>query len=43
LKQQLARKGAHVSVAALWRFCRRHNITRKKRPRMPPSRTGRMC
>ena len=30
LKQQLARKGAHVSVAALWRFCRRHNISRQK-------------
>ena len=36
LKHQLARQGAHVSVAALWRFCRRHNITRKKRRRMPP-------
>ena len=31
LKHQLARKGAHVSVAALWRFCRRHNITRKEK------------
>ena len=30
LKHQLARHGAHVSVAALWRFCRRHNISRKK-------------
>ena len=30
LKGQLARHGAHVSVAALWRFCRRHKITRKK-------------
>ena len=42
LKHQLARQGAHVSVAALWRFCRRHNITRKKRPRTRPSRTGRI-
>lgn len=41
LKVRLARHGAHVSVAALWRFCRRHKITRKKRRRMPPSRTGR--
>ena len=31
LEHQLARQGAHVSVAALWRFCRRHNITRKKK------------
>ena len=43
LKQSLAGRGAHVSVAALWRFCRRHNISRQKRPRMPPSRTGRTC
>jgi transposase len=30
LKVRLAGQGAHVSVAALWRFCRRHKITRKK-------------
>ena len=40
LKARLAEKGAQVSVSALWRFCRRHQITRKKRRRMPPSRTG---
>src|SRR3954465_11664865 len=40
LKARLAEKAAQVSVSALWRFCRRHQITRKKRPRMPPSRTG---
>jgi transposase len=40
LKARLAQQGAFVSVSALWRFCRRHTITRKKRPRMPPSRTG---
>ena len=40
LKARLAQQGAQVSVSALWRFCRRHTITRKKRPRMPPSRTG---
>ena len=28
------------AVAALWRFCRRHKITRKKRRRTRPSRTG---
>ena len=32
LKARLAQEGAPVSVAALWRFCRRHKITRKKRP-----------
>src|SRR5215218_10518018 len=42
LKARLAEKGARVSVSALWRFCRRHRITRKKRRRMPPSRTGRI-
>ena len=30
LKARLAEKGAQVSVSALWRFCRRHKITRKK-------------
>ena len=30
LKDKLARQGTHVSVAALWRFCRRHDIRRKK-------------
>ena len=40
LKVRLAGQGAHVSVAALWRFCRRHNITRKKRRRTRPSRAA---
>ncbi len=40
LKARLADQGAQVSVTALWRFCRRHRITRKKRRRMRPSRTG---
>src|SRR3954470_8920299 len=40
LKARLAQQGAQVSVSALWRFCRRHKITRKKRPRTRPSRTG---
>jgi len=30
LKACLAEQGAQVSVSALWRFCRRHQITRKK-------------
>ena len=40
LKNRLARQGAQVSVAALWRFCHRPKITRKKRPRTLSSRTG---
>ena len=30
LKTRLAEQGAQVSVSALWRFCHRHRITRKK-------------
>ena len=30
VKARLAAQGAQVSVSALWRFCRRHRITRKK-------------
>jgi len=40
LKEGLAMQGAHVSVAALWRFCKRHKITRKKRLPMPTNRTA---
>jgi len=43
LKARLARHGAQVSVAALWRFCRRHKITRKKRRRTPQSKTAPTC
>ena len=43
LRGRLAEQGAQVSVTALWRFCRRHKLTRKKRPRTPPSRTGPTC
>ena len=42
LKARLAQQGAQVSVAALWRFCRRHAITLKKRRRTPPSRSAPM-
>ena len=38
LKTRLAGQGAQVSVTALWRFCRRHKLTRKKRPLTRPSR-----
>lgn len=39
IKQKLAGQGAQVSIAALWRFFRRHKITRKKRPRTLKNRT----
>src|SRR3954463_2652487 len=42
LKACLAEKGAEASVRALWRFCRRHQITRKKRRCTRPSRTARI-
>jgi transposase len=38
LKTRLAQSGAQLSVAALWRFCKRHKLTRKKRLRTPASR-----
>jgi transposase len=40
IKARLAGQGADVSIAALWRFFRRHRITRKKRPRTPQSKTA---
>ena len=39
LRERLSHEGAFVSVTALWRYFRRHSITRKKRPRTLPSRT----
>jgi transposase len=39
LKLRLAAQGASVSVAALWRFFRRHKITRKKRLRTPKNKS----
>ena len=38
LKARLAGQGASTSVAALWRYFRRHKITRKKRPPTPKNR-----
>lgn len=40
LKERLAAQGAFTSVTALWRYFRRHNITRKKRRPTRPSRSG---
>ena len=42
LKERLAAQGASTSVTALWRYFRRHGITRKKRRPTRPSRTGRI-
>lgn len=39
LKERLARQGATTSVTALWRYFRRHGITRKKRRPTLSSRT----
>ena len=39
LRAQLAGRGLHFGHGTLWRFFVRHNLTRKKRPRTPPSRT----
>ena len=38
LKARLAEQGASTSVASLWRYFRRHKITRKKRPPTPKNR-----
>jgi transposase len=42
LRARLAEQGTGVAISTLWRFFKRHGITRKKRQRMLPSRTGRM-
>jgi len=38
LQALLAGRGTPVGIGTLWRFFDRHRITRKKRPRTPPSR-----
>ena len=40
LQAQLTEKGVAAGLSTLWRFFNRRGITRKKRPRMLPSRTG---
>ena len=42
LKAALAADGHRFSISALSRFFQRRKITLKKRPRTPPSRSGRM-
>jgi len=41
LRESLAGQGIGLAVATLWRFFRRHRITRKKRPATRPNRCGR--
>jgi transposase len=43
LRAALADQGIRLGQTTLWRFFARRRITLKKRPRMPPSRTGRTC
>ena len=38
LRAYLAERGVAASITALWRFFRRHGITRKKRPVTPSNR-----
>ena len=40
ISDALAARGTSVSAAAVWQFFDHHNITRKKRLRTPPSKSG---
>lgn len=40
LQALLRSYGVSAGIGTLWRFFHRHGITRKKRQRTPPSRTG---
>jgi transposase len=42
IQARLAEQGIGVAISTLWRFFKRRGMTRKKRPRMPPSRTDPM-
>jgi transposase len=42
LRARLAEQGMGVAISTIWRFFKRHGITRKKRQRMLPSRTDQM-
>jgi transposase len=42
IQARLAEQGIGVAISTLWRFFKRRGMTRKKRPRMPPNRTGPM-
>ncbi len=40
LQAKLDEQGVSVGIGTIWRFFERHRITRKKRPRMRPSRSA---
>lgn len=40
IQAELASAGVPAGIGTIWRFFDRHRITRKKRPRTPPSRTA---
>ena len=42
LRDSLSKEGLSFGYGTIRRFFERHNITRKKRPPMPPSRIARM-
>jgi len=41
IRAELAKEGVSAGLVTIWRFFQRHRLTRKKRRRMPRSRTGR--
>jgi Transposase and inactivated derivatives len=41
IRAELANAGVAAGIGTIWRFFDRHRITRKKRPRTPPSGTAR--
>jgi hypothetical protein len=41
IRAELAKAGVAAGITTIWRFFQRHRITRKKRQRMPRSRTVR--
>jgi transposase len=41
IRAELAKAGVQAGIGTLWRFFKRHRLTRKKRWRMPRSRTVR--
>jgi transposase len=41
IRAELAKAGVAAGITTIWRFFQRHRITRKKRRRMPRSRTAR--
>jgi len=43
LCKRLSERGIAASTSSLWRFFRRHGITRKKRPDTPSNRIARTC